>query len=290
MTMQGKVGTVAYGLGRARGEGSWPAVVAAALKADQGELPAGLILSPSADGLVPYEAVAGENVGTGEAAATAVNDEVLGAGDGATKAFEAILANDDITPGSIVITGTVGAASKTAADDGQGRLSGDLGAGIVDCASGYVRLYCPTAPDNSTNVTLDYSHTPPAKTFTDTLAKAPVRPGSVEVTDAVETFIDDGLGRLAGDDGGSGTVDYETGAVSVTFAAAPANAAAVTADYEREPRAVLDEPVDTTLSGSGLVIRMGPVNRVMLKVGATSPAAPSEALLSQLIDRCVIPV
>ena len=197
MTLQGKVGSITYGLGRARGEGSWPAVMAAKLKAGQGELPAGLILSPSGDGLVPYEAVADESIGTG---------------DGSNKSFTAIL------------------------------------------------------------------------------AKAPLRPSSLSVGDGTETFIDDGLGRLAGDAGGTGTVAYATGAVSVTFNAAPANAAAVAADYEREPKAVLDEPVDTTLSGSGLVVRMGPVNRAMLKVGAVAPAAPADALLDQLIDRGIIPV
>jgi len=290
MTMNGKIGSISYGAGRARAEGSWPAVMAAAIKADQGELPAGLILSPSAAGLVPYEAVAAEVLGTGEAAATDVAAEVLGAADGSIKAFEAILANDDVTPGSLTVTGTVGAAAKTAVDDGLGHLSGELGAGIVDYASGYVRIYCPTAPDNATNVTLDYSHTPPTRTFSGTLADFPVRPGSVEITDGTETFSDDGLGRLTGDAGGSGTVDYETGAVSATFAAAPAEDQDVTADYEREPSAVLDEPVDTTAEASGLVVRLGPVTREMLKVGAVAQAAPSAALLTQLIDRGIIPV
>lgn len=290
MVIEGKIGSINYGLGRARGEGSWPAVVAAILKADQGELPAGLILSPSADGLVPYEAVADESIGTGEAAATAVNDEVLGAGTGTAKAFEAILANDDITPGSIVITGTVSAAPVTAADDGQGHLTGDLGAGIVDYATGYIRLYCSTAPDNSTNVTLDYSHTPPAKTFSGTLAKAPVRPGSVEISDGVETLADNGLGQLVGSSGGSGTINYQTGVVAATFAAAPAEDADITADYDREPQAVLDEPVDTSKEGSGLVVRMGPVKLAMLKVGAVAQAAPTDALLTQLINRVIIPV
>ena len=222
MVIEGKIGSVNYGLGRARGEGSWPAVTAAKLKVGQGALPAGLILSPTADGLVPYEVVADEVIGTGGPAATAVNDEVFGAGNGTAKAFEAILANDDIAPGSVVITGTVGAASKTAVDDGQGHLSGDLGAGIVNYASGYARLYCPTAPDNSTNVTADYEHTPPDKTFEGVLAKAPVRPGSVVVADGVESFGDNGFGVLEGDAGGSGVVNYESGEIRVTFSAAPA--------------------------------------------------------------------
>ena len=197
MTIQGKVGSVAYGIGRARGEGMWPAVCAVLLKVDQGELPAGLILSDSVDGMVPYAVVA---------------DEAVGAGDGTEK------------------------------------------------------------------------------NFTHTLAKVPAMPGSVEITDGVETFSDDGLGRLAGSAGGSGTVVYATGKVAVGFNAAPANAAAITADYQREPAAVLDEPVDTAESGSGLAIRLGPAVREMLKVGAVTPAVPSDALLAALISRHIYPV
>lgn len=197
MTIIGKVGSVSYGLGRARSEGMWPAVCAVLLKVDQGELPAGLILSDSSAGMVPYEAVA---------------DEAVGTGDGTEK------------------------------------------------------------------------------NFTHTLAKAPAMPGSVEITDGVETFTDDGLGRLAGSAGGTGTVVYATGAVAVGFNAAPANAAAITADYQREPAAVLDEPVDTAESGSGLVIRMGPVQNEMLKVGAVTPASPSDTLLAALVSRHIYPV
>ncbi|QLA14186.1 hypothetical protein [Desulfolutivibrio sulfodismutans] len=64
------------------------------------------------------------------------------------------------------------------------------------------------------------------KTFSATLAKHPVQPGSVAVSDGVEDFADDGLGRLTGDAGGSGTINYATGAVAVEFHAAPANARA----------------------------------------------------------------
>lgn len=53
----------------------------------------------------------------------------------------------------------------------------------------------------------------------------------VTVTDGVETFQDDRNGNLVGSAGGTGTVNYATGAISVTFAAAPANLAAITTDY-----------------------------------------------------------
>ena len=67
--------------------------------------------------------------------------------------------------------------------------------------------------------------------------------GTVIVTDNVETFTDDSNGILTGDQGGTGTVDYTTGAVSVTFATAPTSGTNVTLSWEgyegRRPTAVL---------------------------------------------------
>lgn len=51
----------------------------------------------------------------------------------------------------------------------------------------------------------------------------------VSVTDGVETFKDDRNGNLIGSAGGTGTINYATGEVSVTFATAPAGP--VTASY-----------------------------------------------------------
>jgi len=48
-----------------------------------------------------------------------------------------------------------------------------------------------------------------------------VLPESVIVTDGTETFTDNGDGTLTGDATGTGTVNYATGAVSVSFNAAP---------------------------------------------------------------------
>lgn len=119
-------------------------------------------------------------------------------------------------------------------------------------------------------------------TFAATLAAAPAEPGSVTVTDGVETFSDDGFGRLTGSAGGSGTVNYATGAVSVTFDAAVGNGVDVTADYVTAIDGVLDEPVDTTRNGSAQYVAFGLVRQDVLKVGATAQAAPDTTLLGRL--------
>ncbi len=56
----------------------------------------------------------------------------------------------------------------------------------------------------------------------------------ISVTDTVETFIDDRNGNMVGSLGGTGTVNYATGAVSVTFATAPAGSQAITCSYYTE--------------------------------------------------------
>lgn len=56
----------------------------------------------------------------------------------------------------------------------------------------------------------------------------------IAVTDTVESFLDDRNGGLVGSAGGTGTVNYATGVVSVTFAVAPAGAQAITCSYYKE--------------------------------------------------------
>ena len=73
------------------------------------------------------------------------------------------------------------------------------------------------------------------------------------VTDGVETFVDDRNGNMLGNLGGTGTVNYATGAISVTFNTAPLNAAAITCSYYKED-ATSGGPLDfsTASPGTGL--------------------------------------
>lgn len=75
------------------------------------------------------------------------------------------------------------------------------------------------------------------KAFSGNLSWTPVRPldtdygFSVSITDGTETFTDNGSGTLTGDAGGSGTINYTTGEVSLTFHAAPGAGDSITATY-----------------------------------------------------------
>lgn len=129
------------------------------------------------------------------------------------------------------------------------------------------------------------------KAYTATLAGGlPVEPGTVSITDGVETFSDDGHGRLTGSAGGSGTVYYKTGVVSVEFAANVVNLTEVVADYTTAIDGVLDDLIDTAESASGNYIGHGTVRRDALKVGKVAQAEPGAGLLMLMQARGIYPV
>ncbi len=69
--------------------------------------------------------------------------------------------------------------------------------------------------------------------FTTTEQVPFILPGTVIVTDNVETFTDDGNGVLTGDQGGTGSVNYTTGAIAVNFVTAPADGQNIPLSFEQ---------------------------------------------------------
>ncbi|OGU13868.1 MAG: hypothetical protein A2076_13150 [Geobacteraceae bacterium GWC2_53_11] len=128
------------------------------------------------------------------------------------------------------------------------------------------------------------------KAFTGTLAAFPVEPGTLAITDGIDTFTDDGCGRLTGSAGGTGTINYKTGAYSLTFNANVVLATDVTADYVTAFDGVLDTQVDTTVEGSGIRVVHGTVDRTVLKIGKTDPVEPSAAVLAIVQAHGVYPI
>jgi hypothetical protein len=69
------------------------------------------------------------------------------------------------------------------------------------------------------------------ETFTHTAAHLSVVPGTVTITAGGIVATDNGLGVLAGTGITSGSINYATGAVSITYSAAPANTTPITMAY-----------------------------------------------------------
>lgn len=68
--------------------------------------------------------------------------------------------------------------------------------------------------------------------FSGILEDYPIIKGTVLIYDGIEIFSDNGDGTLTGSAGGSGTIDYSTGAYSVTFNVAPSSTTTVETKYE----------------------------------------------------------
>lgn len=82
--------------------------------------------------------------------------------------------------------------------------------------------------------------------YSGTLSVTPIVPGSLYVTDGVESFQDNGDGTLTGSNGGSGTINYSTGEWALLFSATVTLGVVIRAGYTYYPRTastVLDEPI-----------------------------------------------
>jgi hypothetical protein len=134
------------------------------------------------------------------------------------------------------------------------------------------------------------------KTFAATLDQQLIQPGSVVVTDEVETFSDDGSGNLIGDAAGTGTINYVTGAISVTFNTAPTNTTPVVATSRNIPFGVLAYEVDTSAAGAaeevGVIFNHGTVKKeaLLMKNAAGSFVAIDEVASRALIKAGIYPL
>lgn len=119
-----------------------------------------------------------------------------------------------------------------------------LNTGAVTGIAVYMGLITAPAPVSGESVGTGNGTT---VTFTHTMANIPVLAGSVSVTAGSVTGTDNGSGTISGT-GISGTINYATGALSVTFTTAPASGTAVTTSYSYAPQVAA---ADTLASHAG---------------------------------------
>lgn len=112
-----------------------------------------------------------------------------------------------------------------------------------------------------------------ATDFSADLTDAPIASETVTVTDGTQILTDNGHGVLEGD--GSGTINYQTGALSVKFANPPANGAVVSVSYANRPVGVLTADIDTSKETSAPVVKHATVIKDMLLVG-DNPASDTD--------------
>lgn len=114
-------------------------------------------------------------------------------------------------------------------------------------------------------------------TFAISLAPVPVRPGTVKVAAGAANGVDDGSGNITGTGIDTGTIDYATGALSVTFDAAVANGVAVTAvhRYDSEQSADSIREVEIKLANQPVTAEPHPLR---ITYSTTSELAASSHL------------
>lgn len=101
-----------------------------------------------------------------------------------------------------------------------------------------------------------------------TLANTLIVAQSLAIQDSVETLVDNGAGELNGDNGGTGTINYTTGAYSVTWGGGSASGS-ITADYAYEDpteEGIFDfrYTSPTRLAGQGSFFFQGDTNTEIL--------------------------
>jgi len=175
---------------------------------------------------------------------TSVTNEVIGTGDGATKTFTNTLAFKGRDTTNKVFT--VVAATDIFTSTAHGFVTGDLVRPATDGTlpaglSASISYYIFRLTANTYQL-YTYSETPTlvdvtsAGTGTHNMSEYGLKRNcfGLQITDGTETFTDNYDGTLTGSAGGTGTINYVTGAVSVTFNANVTNLVDVKCSYQWE--------------------------------------------------------
>lgn len=141
-----------------------------------------------------------------------------------------------IIAGTLTITGSN--PPQVVTDDGAGNLVG-AGAGTVNYVTGAISLTFAAAPLGGSTITVVYANFAVGNgtaTYNVNLGNTPIRRGTVVITAGAQSATDNGLGGFTTVlPGGSGSIDYTTGVVSITFQAAVAIGTVITISYDYHP-------------------------------------------------------
>lgn len=176
------------------------------------------------DSLADYDFTSGEGVGTGDGSTTAFSGTLAFKAANAKKTchFARIAASTSALASVSALTQNAAPLATTSAS--HGLAVGDVV--VFQGLGGMVELNHRIAVVATVPLATTFTFDIDTSGFT-----AYTSGGSVG---KAELFTDDRIGGLSGNQGGTGTIDYGTGAFAVTFATAPVNTAAVASDYYTE--------------------------------------------------------
>ncbi|XXF80721.1 pentapeptide repeat-containing protein [Myxococcaceae bacterium GXIMD 01537] len=170
-----------------------------------------------------------------------------------------------VVPGSVEVK-----AGSTTLQDARtaGVLSAEDGSsGSIDYATGAVTVAFAGAPSTGTPATVSYRAQTTGAPLTPDLPfdgrrtrlsftadrsidRVPVVPGTVTVVIGAVTLTDGTPGLLTGTGGSEGTIDYETGAISVALTSAPPVGAPARATYQTQAAVVMHDRTPGVLTGN----------------------------------------
>jgi hypothetical protein len=140
-----------------------------------------------------------------------------------------------------------------------GTTRGNITAGdkmFSHLAAGNPNTYYSSQQDIEENIATGNGTVGP---YTGNINTIPIVAGSFAPTDGTETFTDDGAGVLTGSAGGTGTINYTTGAFSVTFGAVVPAATVISAtydvDFEQNPELIPEVDISITSEATRAVDR-----------------------------------
>ena len=165
-----------------------------------------------------------------------IKGELFGTGDGNTLTFLYQTIFKPILPQSITLV----AGNIKGTDDGAGNLTGaGISSGTINYATGEISVTFATPPYDLhiTNASLGTGDG--ALTSFSGTAFTPVKSKSVQIVADKIVAHDDGSGNLSGTGVQSGSVDYATGAMNITFTTAPNQGISVLASYDYNNQGII---------------------------------------------------